>query len=375
MGKILAICISEKKGTQKKPIESARLVEEWGIEGDAHVGKWHRQVSMLSFEKIEAFREKGADVDFGAFGENLVVEGFDLSKVPVGTKFQIGEAILELTQIGKECHSHCAIYKVMGDCIMPREGVFTRVLKGGEIKAGDKVNFTVPTGNFGNILAAYFAKQMGVPFGKLICASNDNKVLYDFFRTGTYDKNREFILTTSPSMDILVSSNLERLLYLSCGRDAAKTKAMMEQLSTNGKYEITADMKEFMKDFCAGYADMEENAKEIRKVFDDTGYLIDTHTGVAAAVYEQYKTKTGDTTKTIIASTASPYKFSPSVLEAIAKEPVSGDEYAMVDQLHELSNLPIPAALADLKNKERRFTSCIDKNDLQSFVLQQLHLG
>ena len=114
MGKILAICISEKKGTQKKPIESARLVEEWGIEGDAHVGKWHRQVSMLSFEKIEAFREKGADVDFGAFGENLVVEGFDLSKVPVGTKFQIGEAILELTQIGKECHSHCAIYKVMG---------------------------------------------------------------------------------------------------------------------------------------------------------------------------------------------------------------------------------------------------------------------
>nr|WP_264475724.1 MOSC domain-containing protein [Dorea formicigenerans] len=139
VGKILAICISEKKGTQKKPVESARLVEEWGIEGDAHVGKWHRQVSMLSFEKIEAFREKGADVDFGAFGENLVVEGFDLSKVPVGTKFQIGEAILELTQIGKECHSHCAIYKVMGDCIMPREGVFTRVLKGGEIKAGDEI--------------------------------------------------------------------------------------------------------------------------------------------------------------------------------------------------------------------------------------------
>ena len=139
MGKILAICISEKKGTQKKPVESARLVEEWGIEGDAHVGKWHRQVSMLSFEKIEAFREKGADVDFGAFGENLVVEGFDLSKVPVGTKFQIGEAILELTQIGKECHSHCAIYKVMGDCIMPREGIFAKVLRGGMISEGDEI--------------------------------------------------------------------------------------------------------------------------------------------------------------------------------------------------------------------------------------------
>ena len=139
MGKILAICISEKKGTQKKPIESARLVEEWGIEGDAHVGKWHRQVSMLSFEKIEAFREKGADVDFGAFGENLVVEGFDLSKVPVGTKFQIGEAILELTQIGKECHTHCQIYQTMGECIMPREGVFAVVLKGGQIRNGDTV--------------------------------------------------------------------------------------------------------------------------------------------------------------------------------------------------------------------------------------------
>ena len=144
MGKILAICISEKKGTQKKPVESARLVEEWGIEGDAHVGKWHRQVSMLSFEKIEAFREKGADVDFGAFGENLVVEGFDLSKVPVGTKFQIGEAILELTQIGKECHSHCAIYKVMGDCIMPREGIFAKVLESGTIKVGDKIEVIYP---------------------------------------------------------------------------------------------------------------------------------------------------------------------------------------------------------------------------------------
>ena len=144
MGKILAICISEKKGTQKKPIESARLVEEWGIEGDAHVGKWHRQVSMLSFEKIEAFREKGADVDFGAFGENLVVEGFDLSKVPVGTKFQIGEAILELTQIGKECHSHCAIYKVMGDCIMPREGIFAKVLESGTIRVGDKIEVIYP---------------------------------------------------------------------------------------------------------------------------------------------------------------------------------------------------------------------------------------
>ena len=143
-GIIKAVCISEKKGTEKHPVNEIVLKENFGIEGDAHAGKWHRQVSMLSFEKIEAFREKGADVDFGAFGENLVVEGFDLSKVPVGTKFQIGEAILELTQIGKECHSHCAIYKVMGDCIMPREGIFAKVLRGGMISEGDEITVEKP---------------------------------------------------------------------------------------------------------------------------------------------------------------------------------------------------------------------------------------
>lgn len=139
MGVLKAICISEKKGTQKHEIESAVVVEDWGIEQDAHAGKWHRQVSMLSYEKIEEFREKGAEVDFGAFGENLIVEGFDLRTIPVGTKFQIGDVLLELTQIGKECHSHCEIYKVMGDCIMPREGVFTKVLKGGIIHPGDEI--------------------------------------------------------------------------------------------------------------------------------------------------------------------------------------------------------------------------------------------
>lgn len=139
MGRILAICISEKKGVQKRPIEEAVLIEDWGIEMDAHGGKWHRQVSLLSFEKIEGFRAKGAEVDFGDFGENLVVEGFDLRQIPVGTRFRIGDVILELTQIGKECHSHCAIYHAVGDCIMPREGVFTEVIKGGKIKTGDTI--------------------------------------------------------------------------------------------------------------------------------------------------------------------------------------------------------------------------------------------
>ena len=220
----------------------------------------------------------------------------------------------------------------------------------GLISNGDKLDFVVPTGNFGNILACWYAKSMGLPVGKLICASNQNNVLADFFARGVYDRNRTFYTTISPSMDILVSSNLERLLYLSCGRDAAKTKAMMEQLSTNGKYEITADMKEFMKDFCAGYADMEENAKEIRKVFDDTGYLIDTHTGVAAAVYEQYKAKTGDTTKTVIASTASPYKFSRSVMEAVLGKKEDADEFALIDEMERISGVKIPQAIEEIRD-------------------------
>lgn len=139
MGKVIAVCISERKGTQKTEVPSIKLVPEWGIEGDAHAGNWHRQVSLLALEKIEAFRERGADVDFGAFGENIIAEGFDFRSLPVGTRFRIGDALLELTQIGKECHTHCAIYHQVGDCIMPREGVFTVVLEGGTVKAGDTI--------------------------------------------------------------------------------------------------------------------------------------------------------------------------------------------------------------------------------------------
>ncbi len=144
MSKIKAICISEKKGTQKHPVDSANLVEDWGIEGDAHAGHWHRQVSLLSFEKVEAFRARGARVDLGAFGENLVVEGFDFRSLPVGTRFQCGGVLLEMTQIGKECHAHCAIYQVMGDCIMPREGVFARVIRGGKLHVGDELTLLPP---------------------------------------------------------------------------------------------------------------------------------------------------------------------------------------------------------------------------------------
>ena len=242
---------------------------------------------------------------------------------------------------------------------------YTKLLENEQIENGEEINVVVPTGNFGNILAAYFAKHMGVLIKTLICASNDNKVLYDFFTTGTYDRKREFILTNSPSMDILISSNLERLIYLSTGCDAAADAALMKDLSEKGSYTVTEKMRQFMSDFRGGFATEAQNEATIRKIFEDTGYLIDTHTGVAATVYNAYKAETGDQTKTVIASTASPYKFSHSVLEAIkGKSAVEGkDEFAVVDELSEVSSTPVPKAVEELRSAViRHNTECdVDK--------------
>ena len=242
---------------------------------------------------------------------------------------------------------------------------YAKLLENEQIENGEEINVVVPTGNFGNILAAYFAKHMGVSIKTLICASNDNKVLYDFFTTGTYDRKREFILTNSPSMDILISSNLERLIYLSTGCDAAADAALMKALSEKGSYTVTESMRQFMSDFRGGFATEAQNEATISKIFEDTGYLIDTHTGVAATVYNAYKAETGDQTKTVIASTASPYKFSHSVLEAIkGKSAVEGkDEFAVVDELSEVSGTPVPKAVEELRSAViRHNTECdVDK--------------
>lgn len=227
---------------------------------------------------------------------------------------------------------------------------YAKLVQNKEIKNGDWINVTVPTGNFGNILAAYFAKQMGVPIKTLICASNDNKVLFDFFQTGTYDKKREFILTNSPSMDILISSNLERLIYLSTGCDAAANARLMADLSAAGAYTVTDVMREKMADFAGGFATQEENAGTIKRVFDDTGYMIDTHTGVAAAVYKRYAKETGDQTPTVIVSTASPYKFSRSVMNAVFGEQGDKDEFVIIDELCKASGVEIPNAVEEIRN-------------------------
>ena len=252
---------------------------------------------------------------------------------------------------------------------------YATLVKDEEIKAGDKINIVVPTGNFGNILAAYYAKHMGVPVNKLICASNTNKVLTDFITTGVYDRNRQFFTTISPSMDILISSNLERLLYIMCGENDAQIREWFGSLAKEGKYEVTPEIKaKLAEEFAAGYCDDNETKATIKKIFDKYSYTLDTHSAVAVKVYEDYRQSTGDTTKTVIASTASPYKFSASVLEAMEGKPSSLDEFAMVDRLKELSGYDIPNSLAELKTKEMRFKDVITKEQQKDYVLKQLSL-
>lgn len=252
---------------------------------------------------------------------------------------------------------------------------YATLVKDEEIKAGDKINIVVPTGNFGNILAAYYAKHMGVPVNKLICASNTNKVLTDFITTGVYDRNRQFYTTISPSMDILISSNLERLLYIMCGENDAQIREWFGSLAKEGRYEVTPEIKaKLAEEFAAGYCDDNETKATIKKIYDKYSYTLDTHSAVAVKVYEDYRQSTGDTTKTVIASTASPYKFSASVLEAIEGKPSSLDEFDMVDRLKELSGYDIPASLAELKTKERRFKDVITKEQQKDYVLKQLSL-
>ena len=245
---------------------------------------------------------------------------------------------------------------------------YVKLLENDEVSDGEKINICVPTGNFGNILAAYLGKRMGLPVNKLICASNENKVLFDFFETGVYDRKREFVLTSSPSMDILISSNLERLIYLSCGCDGELCSKLMKELSTEGRYEITPQMRDFMKDFIGGYAGEDKCFASIRSLYESTGYIIDTHTGVALAVYEDYKNATNDNTKTIIASTASPYKFADSVLEAIEGEKPQLGDFDIINKLHDIGAPTIPKAINDIMDATPRHKRECDSVDMKKEV-------
>lgn len=251
---------------------------------------------------------------------------------------------------------------------------YMKLLEEGKVSDSEKINVVVPTGNFGNILAAFYAKNMGVPIGKLICASNENKVLYDFFISGRYDRNREFVLTSSPSMDILISSNLERLIYRIAGNDAEKNAALMKSLSETGSYEITEQMKEQLSDFYGNYADEKETAKRIKELYESTGYILDTHTAVASAVYKKYVNDTKDETVTVIASTASPFKFTRDVMNAIDAKYNALSDFDLVDELSRIGNVAVPDAIEEIRTAPVLHDNVCDKTEMKDVVKRFLKM-
>ncbi len=245
---------------------------------------------------------------------------------------------------------------------------YLSLLRENKIKSGEEINVVVPTGNFGNILAAYYAKKMGLPIGKLICASNSNNVLYDFLRSGVYDKRRRLMLTSSPSMDILVSSNLERLLFEISGRDYKMIRHMMEKLQGEGYYEIPGFMRERLNDFYGGYASEEETFECINRLYNSSGYVMDTHTAVAYSVYDKYVKETEDITKTIIVSTASPFKFGRSVCSSIGIGTEGFDDFGIIDELSREAEIEIPAAIGDLKSKTIIHNNKCNKSEMKDII-------
>ena len=251
---------------------------------------------------------------------------------------------------------------------------YAKLYAEGKLAKDQKMNVVVPTGNFGNILAAYYAKNMGLPIAKLICASNENKVLFDFFKTGEYDKNRDFILTSSPSMDILISSNLERLIYKIAGNSSEKNSELMNDLATKGKYTITDEMKAELDDFYGNYATEEETAKVIKDTYEKTGYVMDTHTAVAASTYKKYVAETNDDAVTVIASTASPFKFARSVMDAINPEYDKLDDFKLIDELSKIANVKIPNAIEEIRNAEVRHNNLVEVDGMEAIVKKFLNI-
>ncbi len=312
-------------------------------------------------------------------GDNTFVVGihgnFDEAQTGVKKMFSDPELGSDLERAGYQFSSANSInIGRLVPQIVYYVNAWAKLYASGEITDDEEINVAVPTGNFGNILAAYYAKLMGVPIGRLICASNENKVLYDFFSTGTYDKNREFVLTSSPSMDILVSSNLERLIYRIAGEDAAANALLMQKLADTGVYDITPGMHSQLDVFYGDFADERETAATIRSLFEETGYVIDPHTAVAASVYRKYRAKEDDGRCTVLASTASPFKFTRSVLTAI-DEPHDGmTDMEMVDVLAGVSGLKVPRAIAELKDARILHDTVCDVDEMEYTVRSFLHM-
>ena len=312
-------------------------------------------------------------------GANTAVVGitgnFDDAQTAVKKMFNDKELAAELNEAGFQFSSANSInIGRLVPQIVYYVYAYAKLVKKGAIKAGDEINVVVPTGNFGNILAAFYAKQMGLPIHKLICASNENKVLFDFFRTGTYDRKRDFILTTSPSMDILISSNLERLIYRIAGENAEENAKLMAALSTDGKYIITDEMKAQLENFYGNYTTEKETAEVISALYEKTGYVIDTHTAVAAGVYGKYKAETKDETKTVIASTASPFKFTRSVMDAIDEKYDSMTDFELVDELSKIANVKVPQAIEDIRSAAVLHKTVCEVDEMPKVVKEFLEI-
>ncbi len=313
-------------------------------------------------------------------GKNVCVEGisgnFDDAQTGVKKIFTDKKIIKELDKNGYAFSSANSInWGRLVPQIVYYISAYCDLVDGGEINNGDKINVCVPTGNFGNILAAYYAKKMGLPINRLICASNKNDVLTDFIRTGEYDKNREFYHSVSPSMDILISSNLERLLFDISGKNDKKINELMDNLAKDGKYKLTKTLhNKITKLFWAGCCDDYFTKVQIWKTFAEDGYTLDTHTAVAVDVYKQYVAETGDMTKTVIASTASPFKFNATVLSALGIEPAGKGEFELLDLLQEKSDMDIPKSLAELNGKKIRFNEVIDADDMYNSIKKALDI-
>ena len=315
-------------------------------------------------QELQMVTQKGENTSVVAIHGN-----FDNAQSGVKAMFENKELEKELNEAGYQFSSANSInIGRLVPQVVYYVYAYAKLLQNEEIAEDEEINVVVPTGNFGNILAAYYAKNMGIPIAKLICASNENKVLYDFFQTGTYDRNREFVLTTSPSMDILISSNLERLIYKISGEDARKDTDLMTELKTKGSYAITGEMKANLADFAAGYATEEQVAKTIHDIYEDTGYVMDTHTAVAATVYKAYKEDSKDDRKTVIASTASPYKFAGSVMSAIDPKYKGQDDFKLIEELQKVSGTELPNAIKEIMNAEIRHNTECDVDQMEQTV-------
>ena len=362
-GRQIVILVATSGDTGKAALEGFRDVP------NTQIMVFYPSEGVSPMQKLQMATQEGANVAVCAIEGN-----FDDAQTGVKKIFTDPAVAAKLAQKNKMFSSANSInWGRLVPQVVYYVSAYCDLLAKGEIQNGDPIHVVVPTGNFGNILAAYYAREMGVPIRRLICASNRNKVLTDFIETGIYDRRREFYCTSSPSMDILISSNLERLLFLLSGMDDAQTRAWMQSLSAEGVYNVGEAMREKIRSvFSGGFCDEDATKELIGTVYREEGYLCDTHTAVAVQVYRAFRAATGDDTPAVIASTASPYKFSRTVLAAVAPDVQAADEFAMVDSLYEKTGFPCPKQLLELKNKSVRFTDICTRETMEDAVLRAM---